>query len=73
MNEDLLNIVFLGELSEFSVPLELAQFSVKSDPASKPLIVSLLIQKLQLKSVLGTSVRRGWAFFYLLYEEKNRG
>ncbi len=42
-----------GELSEFSVPLELSQYSVKADPARKPLLVSLLIAKLNLKSVLG--------------------
>jgi hypothetical protein len=55
-----MNVIFscffftAGELSEFSVPLELSQYAVKADPARKPLLVSLLIAKLNLKSVLGT-------------------
>jgi hypothetical protein len=38
------------------VPEELSQYLVKCDPARKPLLVSLLIEKLSLKSVLGGKI-----------------
>jgi len=40
------------EITEFSIPAELKQLSVKIDQGRKPLAVSCLIKKLKLKSVL---------------------
>ena len=40
------------EITEFSVPAELRQLSVRSDAARKPLLVSVLVEKLNLGSVL---------------------
>ncbi|XP_023332629.1 ATP-dependent RNA helicase DDX51 [Eurytemora carolleeae] len=40
------------EITEFSIPAELKQFTVRTDLGRKPLVVSLLVEKLELKSVL---------------------
>ena len=40
------------EITEFSIPAELKQFTVRTDLGRKPLLVSLLVEKLELKSVL---------------------
>ena len=40
------------EITEFSIPAELRQLTVNTDLGRKPLLVSVLLEKLELKSVL---------------------